>query len=101
MSSSKHAQQATEEQKKHGDVLEQALKEADRHNLAEGGPVDAVPAPDNGGHAHSQAAHLTQNEHLHNNALKGGHFYEPMTQVNAQKQPPQEISRVGKQHRGQ
>lgn len=100
MSSSKHAQHSKEEQKKHGDVLEKALKEADQHNLGEGN-VDAIPAPDNGGHARSQAAHLGQNEHLHNNGLQGGHFYEPMTQVNAQRQPPQQISRVGKQHRGQ
>jgi len=98
---SEHAHKANEEEKKHGDMLERALKDADRHNLAEDGNVDPVPAPDNGGHSHSMAAHLRQEEHLHNNALKGGHFFEPMTQVNAQKQPPQEISRVGKEHRGQ
>ena len=94
-----HAHEQHDEVKKHGDVLEKALKEADQHNQ---GINDPIPAPENGGHARSAAAHLEENTHLHGNSLKkGSHLVEPMTQVNAQKQPPQEISRVGKSHRGQ
>ena len=94
-----HAHEQHGEQKKHGDVLEKALKEADEHNTGQG---SAIPAPENGGHARSAAAHLNDNAHLHGNTLTpGSQHFEPMTQVNAQKQPPQEISRVGKQHRGQ
>lgn len=97
--SNEHAHEQHGEEKKHGDIMESALKDAERHQQG-GADVDPVPPADKGGHSHSAAAHLKSNDHLHNNALQGGHSHVPMTQVNAQKQPPQEQSRSGKQHRG-
>ena len=71
---------------------QEAMHEADAHNVAS--QTDAVP--EEGGHAHSHAAHLHESGsekikpagNNHQNANPGG-----------LKQPPAEISRAGKQHR--
>lgn len=91
-----HAQRQQQEEKKHGDALQRALKEADQHT---GGAASAVPAPDNGGHSRSAAAHLNEDAQLHGNSLQAGHQHSAFGTKNALRQPPQEVSRSGKQHR--
>jgi hypothetical protein len=90
-----HAQQAKEEIKKHGDVMEQAMKDADRHG--EGQKVDPVPMPENGSHAHSQAAHLGS---AHEHTKPAGNLPHGAAPGEL-REPPQEVSRVGKEHRKQ
>ena len=93
-----HAERQQGEEKKHGDVLAKALKEADTHT---GGNASgsAVPAPEDGSHPRSAAAHLHEDEQLHGNSLQAGHQHSAFGTKNALRQPPQEVSRSGKQHR--
>ena len=91
-----HAHKADEELKKHGDVLEEAMHDADRHNV-EGQKADPVPMPDNGSHSHSQAAHLGS---AHGSTKPAGNLRQGASPGQL-REPPQDISRVGKQHRGQ
>lgn len=95
--SKEHAHKQNGEEKKHGDAMERALGDAERHNDAKGAEVDPVPPAENGGHAHSVAAHLHETSHLHDNRNAVQH-HVPSNQL---RQPPQEVSRAGKGHRGQ
>ncbi len=71
---------------------EQAMHEADAHAVAS--QTDAVP--EESGHAHSHAAHLHEAGHPNTNpAADRRHGSDP----GALRQPPEEISRAGKQHR--
>ena len=87
-----HAKPAPEEFKKHGDPLE-SMKKNDSQTTSS--RIDPVPAPDNGGHPHSAAAHLGD-AHAHTKPLGNPH---PSAAPGALRQPPMEISRAGKKHR--
>lgn len=93
---SSHAHPAKEEEKKHGDALERALHEADKHTVNQN--PDPVPAPDNGGHPRSQAAHL--GSHVQEHTKPAGNLRHGAAPGEL-REPPQEVSRVGKGHRGQ
>lgn len=80
------------EQKVHGDALEEAVSSAGEHEDANN---SAIPAPEYGGHARSQAAHLGREVHDHTKPAGDLRNYQ------AEREPPQEVSRVGKQHRRQ
>ena len=79
------------------DLLGTAMADFDRHaNNPEG--VDPVPMPENGGHAHSAAAHLGPSAQPHTKPegnLRQG------SAPGARREPPMVVSRVGKLHRGQ
>ena len=90
-----HAKPEPHEFKKHGDPLE-TVKQADARASKE--PVDPIPAPENGGHARSAAAHLG-NAHADSREKNG--YKNVGSHPTALREPPQEVSRVGKQHRHQ
>ena len=58
---------------------------------------DAVPPAENGGHSHSVAAHLKDHTNIHDNKNAVQH-HVPSNKLN---EPPQEVARNGKGHRGQ
>ena len=74
---------------------EQAMREADAHTRKTNSH-DAVPGDDTA-HAHSHAAHLKSSfdEHV---PPQGN---QPAGVSPSRKEPPQEVSRSGKQHRGE
>ena len=74
---------------------QEAMHEADAHNIA-AAQTDAVPAADEGGHAHSHAAHLHESGEQKINPAGNNH---QNADPGGLKQPPAEISRAGKQHR--
>lgn len=98
--SSNHAHEQKEEMKKHGDTLERALKEVDAHTTAASGnkDIDPVPTPDDGGHAHSHAAHL--GAHVNDHTKPAGNLRQGASPGEL-REPPQEVSRIGKEHRKQ
>ncbi len=69
-----------------------AMHEAD----AAGVEAQPIPAPEEGSHARSHAAHLHAPADAH--TLPAGNLRQGSA-PGALKQPPQEISRAGKQHR--
>ncbi len=73
---------------------EQAMRENDAHTID--AQSETIPAPDEGGHAHSHAAHLHEAGEVDTSPTGDlRHGSEP----GALKQPPSEISRTGKQRR--
>ncbi len=73
---------------------QRAMHEADSHSRD--AQAETIPAPEKGGHAHSQAAHLHQAGEVDTSPTGDlRHGSEP----GALKQPPSEISRTGKQRR--
>lgn len=103
-----HAEKQTGEEKLHGDALDAAVSSAGEHSSAaehssEAEPEhqhssakpSAIPAPDNGGHARSQAAHLGGHPHDHTKPVGDMRKYE------AEREPPKEVSRAGKEYRRQ
>jgi len=76
------AERQEKELKKHGD----ALSSEDRNSK--------IPAPDDGGHLKSAAAHQSSSKFQDTAGVKQHHV--PSNEI---RQPPQEISRAGKQHR--
>jgi hypothetical protein len=89
------AQRENESLKKHGDVLERAMEDADRHAQ---GSKDPIPMPESGGHEKSHAAHPGGN--VHDRTKPEGNLRQGAA-PGALREPPQEISRVGKEHRKQ
>lgn len=84
-------------EKKHlSDVIEKALHEADEHNL-EGAGASPIPAPDNGNHAKSHAAHLG---HAEEHTKPAGNLRQGAAPGEL-REPPMMVSRVGKDHRKQ
>jgi hypothetical protein len=82
---------------------EQAMHEMDRHNMdrqnaAAASPDEAIPAADSGGHDRSAAAHLGGTVHDH--TKPAGDLRKSIDAVEP-RQPPQEVSRIGKDHRRQ
>jgi hypothetical protein len=96
--SSKQMQQQQEEQKKHGDPLERALDDVAEHTIGGNKNIDPVPEPEKGNHAHSHAAHL--GAHVNEHTKPAGNLRHGAS-PGALREPPQEVSRMGKQHRGQ
>jgi hypothetical protein len=85
-------------QKDHlSEVIQKALHEADAHNL-EGASADPIPAPENGNHARSHAAHL--GGHVDEHTKRAGNLRQGAAPAE-RREPPMIISRVGKDHRGQ
>ena len=84
------------EQKMHGDALGSAVSSAGEHD-SEGSSAtqSAIPAPEDGGHARSQAAHLGGHTHDHTKPVGDMRKYE------AEREPPKEASRAGKRYRRQ
>lgn len=105
MSSSNKHTETRKPAKTIGGTDKQAMKDFDAHAI-EGENVDPVPLPDQGGHAHSHAAHLSgkaskyvnDKENAQNkpegNLRHGAH-------PTGLREPPQNVSRVGKGHRGE
>ena len=90
-----HAQREAESLKKHGDALEQANEHMDRRGA--GANVDPIPMPENGAHEKSHAAHLGSK--VHEETKRQGS--RPGASPGELREPPQEISRAGKEHRKQ
>lgn len=111
-----HAEKQAGEEKLHGDALDTAVSSAGEHGSEkrESGEhksgehrskessskesstnQSAIPAPDNGGHARSQAAHLGGHTHDHTRPVGDMRKYE------TEREPPQEVSRAGKEYRRQ
>ena len=69
---------------------------ADTNAASEAPTVDPIPAPEGGTHSHSHAAHLSSSASQHTkpegNIGKG-------TMVGELRQPPENMTRSGKQHR--
>lgn len=81
--------------KKHGDVLESAMKDADRHALGE---KDPIPMPEHGAHEKSHAAHLGGN--VHDRTKPQGNLRHGAAPGEL-REPPMDIGRIGKDHRKQ
>ena len=77
-----------------GSTDERAMKDAD---LRANEGADPVPAPEKGGHAHSHAAHPgdAKGKTKPEGNLRQG------SEPGALREPPQEVSRIGKEHRKQ
>jgi hypothetical protein len=89
-----HAKKQNKEEKLHGDALEDAATTAPRQQSATENN-HAIPAADNGGHSRSQAAHLGGHPHDHTKPTGDLRRYEQ------EREPPQEVSRAGKEYRRQ
>ncbi len=85
------------EEKMHGDPLEEAVSSAGEHQTSERN--SAIPEADNGGHARSQAAHL--GGHAHDHTKPTGDQRGIIKAEEFPREPPQEVSRAGKNHRRQ
>lgn len=96
-----HAEKQKGEEKIHGDAMEDAVSarsnQTDRSNQKTGATQHnkAIPEPDNGAHARSQAAHLGTHTHDHTKPVGDLRRYEQ------EREPPQEVSRAGKDYRRQ
>lgn len=95
------AQPENESLKKHGDELERAVEDADRHVAGASGapnakPVDPIPMPENGGHEKSHAAHLGGT--VHDRTKPMGNLRQGAAPGEL-REPPMVVQRVGKQHR--
>lgn len=94
------AEREDESLKKHGDVMERAIEDADRHaqapaDVLNNKPADPIPMPENGGHERSHAAHLGK---VHEQTKAADKLKEGMS-ANTLREPPTVVQRVGKQHR--
>jgi hypothetical protein len=99
--STQHTEQSQpqkEQVKKHGDPLDRALDEVASQTTGANKNIDPVPEPETGNHHHSHAAHLGNDNVQH---TKPAGDLRQGSAPGALRQPPQEVSRVGKQHRGQ
>jgi hypothetical protein len=82
-----------------GSTDERAMKDADARAT---GDADPVPMPDQGGHAHSHAAHLGKGgRHEGQGATKPEGNLRHGSEPGALREPPQDIGRIGKDHRKQ
>lgn len=91
-----HAERQQGEEKIHGDALETAVSSAGEHEAQDSkARQSAIPAPEHGGHARSQAAHLGGHPHDHTKPVGDMRDYE------AERESPKEVSRAGKRYRRQ
>jgi hypothetical protein len=99
--STKHAKQSQpqkEELKKHGDPLDRTPDAVASHTTGANKNINPVPEPETGNHPHSHAAHLGNDNDEH---TKPAGDLRKGSAPGALRQPPQEVGRVGKQHRKQ
>jgi len=95
------AKKQDSEEKLHGDALQAATSGAQKEPKEQkerGGQQKtghAIPAPEDGGHALSQAAHLGGHLHDHTKPVGDLRHYEQ------EREPPMEVSRAGKDYRRQ
>jgi hypothetical protein len=94
-------------EKLHGDELENVVETAGDHREAQPHTAlplrptrqsqqnSAIPAPEDGGHPLSSAAHLGNRPHDHTKPIGDMRHYE------LEREPPQEVSRAGKDYRRQ
>lgn len=87
------AQREKESLKKHGDAMEQAKPDGN----GRGANLDPIPSPERGGHEKSHAAH--PGGAVHDNTHRQGS--NAGASPGELRQPPQEVGRVGKEHRKQ
>lgn len=94
---SDHAQEQRTEEKTHGDPLDAAVSSAGEHagEQERGERNSAIPEAETGGHPRSAAAHLGGHTHDHTKPVGDMRKYE------AEREPPQEVSRAGKEYRRQ
>lgn len=90
------ANQQHGDDKKQGDALRQAMHDFDRGS--EGREADPVPVADSGSHSHSHAAHLSGGEADTKRRLPD---LRRSPAPGALREPPANVQRIGKQHRGQ
>lgn len=88
-----HAEKQQGEEKIHGDAMEDAVAQRSPQKTVQ--QKTAIPEPDNGSHARSQAAHLGGHTHDHTKPVGDLRRYEQ------EREPPQEVSRAGKEYRRQ
>lgn len=104
-SSHKHTETSKPAETKTHPNDEQAMKDFDAHAI-DASTADPVPLPDQGGHAHSHAAHLGQKASKYANDKENaqnkpeGNLRQGAYPA-GRREPPQNINRVGKGHRGQ
>jgi hypothetical protein len=92
----KRTPKSKQETKKHDSTSETAPKHAQAPAPTSPKRIDPIPLPEHGGHAHSYAAHL--GGAIHGRTAPAANFSQ---RVSGQlREPPQQISRIGKQHRG-
>lgn len=84
------------EEKTQGDALRRAMHDFDRG--IEGREADPIPAADSGSHSHSYAAHLSGDEADTKRRLPD---LRRSPALGALREPPANVQRIGKQHRGQ
>jgi hypothetical protein len=84
------AQRENEPLKKHGDALERAIEDVDRHAQ---GSKDPIPVPDSGGHEKSHAAHPGGQVHDY---TKPQIEKSQRAAAGPMRERPQEIGHVGK-----
>ena len=89
-----HTHKSKQEMKKHGDAVKSTMKPA--QTSAPRKDADPVPLPEHGAHAHSYAAHL--GNPMRERTAPAGNFRQGAG--GQLREPPQMISRIGKQHRG-
>ncbi|HEX3569320.1 MAG TPA: hypothetical protein VHU44_00695 [Acidobacteriaceae bacterium] len=90
------AHKEDESLKKHGDVMDRALEDLDRHGV--GTNVDPIPMPERGSHEKSHAAHPGGTVHDH---TKRAGDLRKSVDPGERRESPQEIGRIGKEHRKQ
>ena len=101
-----HAQREEESLKKHGDALESATGDRNSHISDGNGKganvktanIDPIPKPEKGSHEKSHAAHL--GGAAHEQTRPQGNLRQGAAPGEL-REPPQEVSRVGKEHRKQ
>lgn len=97
------AEREEESQKKHGDEMQRAMEDTDRHADAGAGSLpgsqpDPIPMPEHGGHEKSHAAHLG---HTHEHTKPAGDLRKNSPAPGELREPPMVVQRVGKEHRKQ
>lgn len=90
-----HADKQQAEEKIHGDAMEDAFSSKAATASTSSQQNSAIPEPENGSHARSQAAHLGGHTHDHTKPVGDLRRYEQ------EREPPQEVSRAGKEYRRQ
>jgi hypothetical protein len=96
-----HAKKQDNEEKLHGDPLQATTsgtptkQKEQEEQRQQPKSSHAIPAPDDGGHARSQAAHLGGHLHDHTKPVGDLRHYEQ------EREPPMEVSRAGKDYRRQ
>ncbi len=97
--SKSHAEKQHGEEKLHGDPLDTAVSSAGEHESQQAtARQSAIPAPEDGGHARSHAAHLGN---AHDHTKPAGDLRALAKEEEFPREPPRDVGRVGKQHRRQ